>query len=146
MFLFLFLFHLYFVCLGLFIKVFIHSLFIYLCAYLFIGGTGNWTQSFTLAKLELYFSSHTPSSFCCGKFGDRFSWTICMDYYQTMILLISASQAVRITGVSHQHLSIFLIFETSSPGWPRTHDPTVFTSHVYPHTQLFLFIFNVTKH
>jgi hypothetical protein len=40
-----------------------------------------------------------------GYFQDRFSWTICTDWLWTMILLICASWAARITGVNHQCLA-----------------------------------------
>jgi hypothetical protein len=33
----------------------------------------------------------------------RVSWTICLNWPQTAILLISASQVARITGVRHWH-------------------------------------------
>jgi hypothetical protein len=38
-------------------------------------------------------------------FGDEFSWTICLGWPSTFIFLISASQVVRITGMSHCHLA-----------------------------------------
>jgi hypothetical protein len=41
--------------------------------------------------------------FCVGYFRYRDSWTICLGWHQTMILLISASWVARITGVSHWH-------------------------------------------
>jgi hypothetical protein len=42
----------------------------------------------------------TPS--CVGYFQDMVSWTICLSWPPAMMLLISASQVTRITGVSHQ--------------------------------------------
>jgi ABC-type Fe3+ transport system permease subunit len=49
--------------------------------------------------------SHSTSPFCDGYFWDRVSWTICLSWLQTVILLISASWVARITGVSHWHLA-----------------------------------------
>jgi hypothetical protein len=40
-------------------------------------------------------------TFCSGYFGDRVSQTVCSVWPWTMILLISASQVARITGMSH---------------------------------------------
>jgi hypothetical protein len=37
---------------------------------LFFGGTGVWTQGFTLTKQVLHHLSHTSSPFCSGYFGD----------------------------------------------------------------------------
>jgi hypothetical protein len=71
--------------------------------FFFFGGTGVWTQGFPKAKQELYCLSHTSCPLCSGNFGDGAFWTICLGWPQTMILLISASQIARITGVSHQH-------------------------------------------
>jgi hypothetical protein len=45
-----------------------------------------------------------PILFCVGNFQDRVSPTICLWWLWTLMLLISASWVVRITGVSHQHL------------------------------------------
>jgi hypothetical protein len=42
--------------------------------------------------------SHTSSAFCSGYFGDGVSWTICLGWPCTEILLISASQVARIIG------------------------------------------------
>jgi hypothetical protein len=53
------------------------------------------------AKQALYCLSHTSSPFCCGYFTDGVSGTVCLDLSGTAILLLSASQVVRITGVSH---------------------------------------------
>jgi hypothetical protein len=58
-----------------------------------------------LAKQVLYSLGHTSSPFCSGYFGDRVSQTVCLGWPQTMILLISASQIVKITGVNHQCLT-----------------------------------------
>jgi hypothetical protein len=54
-----------------------------------------------LAKQALYCLSHSSSLFFSGYFGDRVSRTTCLGWPQTVILPISASQVVRITGVSH---------------------------------------------
>jgi hypothetical protein len=54
----------------------------------------------------LYCLSHTSSSFCSGYFRDGVLQTICLGWPQTTILLISASQALRIIGVSHQRLAL----------------------------------------
>jgi hypothetical protein len=40
-----------------------------------------------------------------GFFQDRVSWTICLGWLWTSILLISASRVARMTGVSQQHLA-----------------------------------------
>jgi hypothetical protein len=54
---------------------------------------------------ELYQLSHTSSPFYSAYFGDgagsRLFQTICPGWPRTAILLISASQIARITGVSH---------------------------------------------
>jgi hypothetical protein len=49
-----------------------------------------------------------PAHFCDQFFLDRVSWTIRLGWLQTMILLIFASWIARISGVSHQHLLVFL--------------------------------------
>jgi hypothetical protein len=51
----------------------------------------------------VYSLSHSTSPFLWWVFQDRFSWTICLEWLQTVILLISASWVARITGVSHPH-------------------------------------------
>jgi hypothetical protein len=45
--------------------------------------------------------NHSASPFCAGYFRDRVSWTICLGWLRTMILLISAFWVARITGLSH---------------------------------------------
>jgi hypothetical protein len=42
-----------------------------------------------------------PALFCAGYFQDRVMWTICLSWLLTEILLISASQVARITGMTH---------------------------------------------
>jgi hypothetical protein len=60
----------------------------------------------TLAKQVLSCLSHTYSPFCSGYFGDgRVSRTICPYWPRTVILLISASQVAKITGVNHRCLA-----------------------------------------
>jgi hypothetical protein len=74
--------------------------------YFFGGGeTGIWIQGFVLAKQVFYCLSHTFSPFCPGYFGDGVS-----GWPQTMILLISASQVARITGVSSWRLTQYFFF------------------------------------
>jgi hypothetical protein len=53
-------------------------------------------------KLMAYTLSHSIL-LCEGFFWDRVSWTICLVWLQTMILLISATWVARITGMSHQY-------------------------------------------
>jgi hypothetical protein len=71
--------------------------------FFFFYGTGVWTQSFMLAKQALYCLSHTSSPFCSGYFGDGVLRTVCPGWPWTMILSISASKVVIITGVNHWH-------------------------------------------
>jgi hypothetical protein len=53
-------------------------------------------------------ATHQPF-FCDGYFQDRFSWTICLGWLWTAILLISASWVARITDVSHWRLPVFSV-------------------------------------
>jgi hypothetical protein len=46
-----------------------------------------------------------PALFLWRVFQDRVSWTICLGWIRTAILLISASWVARITGVSYRHLA-----------------------------------------
>jgi hypothetical protein len=48
-----------------------------------------------------------PALFCDGFFGDRISWTICLGWLWTVILVIPASWVSRITGLSHWHPANF---------------------------------------
>jgi hypothetical protein len=86
----------------------------YLGFFLFFGWTGVWTQGFVLAKQVLYSLSYASSPFCSGCFEDGILRTICLGWPQTLILPMSASQIVKITGMSHKHppkklyLSIYL--------------------------------------
>jgi hypothetical protein len=43
-----------------------------------------------------------PATFCDGSFQYRVLWTICLGWFWTVILLISASWVARIIGLSHQ--------------------------------------------
>jgi hypothetical protein len=61
--------------------------------------TGVWTQGFTITKQVLYRLNHTSNSFCPGYFWDGVLWTICLGWPQIAILLFSASQITRITGI-----------------------------------------------
>jgi hypothetical protein len=101
-----------------------------------VVGTGVWAQDFTLVKHVFYCSRHAPSPFCFGYSGDgvsRFTqasldcdppnlqalaffscWEDSHKLFSpgwpgVMILLISASQVVRITGMRHQWLAIFCL-------------------------------------
>jgi hypothetical protein len=67
---------------------------------------GSWIFEPTLARQVLNHLSHSTGLFCLGIF--RVSWTICLGWLQTVILLISASRVARITGVRHFCLAIFL--------------------------------------
>jgi hypothetical protein len=75
------------------------GLFIY---WVIFGRTGVWTEALVFAKLVLYHLSHASSPFCSGYFEDGAWRTICLSWPQTWILPISASQVIRITGMSHQ--------------------------------------------
>jgi hypothetical protein len=63
-----------------------------------------WKLSVSFPILQFYTLSHSTSPFCDGLFWDRVSWTICLGWLWTAILLISASWVDRITDVSHQCL------------------------------------------
>jgi hypothetical protein len=56
-----------------------------------------------------------PALFCTGYFWHRVSWTICLGWLQTTVLLISASQVARITGVSHQCPAVCLLSKATLP-------------------------------
>jgi hypothetical protein len=95
----------------------------------------------------------SPSPALSGDFfQDRVSWTICPDWLQTGILLISASRVARIIGASHPHLIpifaspilfltvkicvvLVLVFNwdrvlLSCPSWPQTCNPPSSASQV----------------
>jgi hypothetical protein len=52
-----------------------------------------------------------PALFCNGIFWHKVSRTIFPGWLWTVILLISASWVVGITGVSHRHLTLFIFCE-----------------------------------
>jgi hypothetical protein len=62
------------------------------------------------AKQVLYHLSNSSSPFCFSYFGARVSRTICLGWPGTVILLISTSQVARITGVSHWHPAVCLLY------------------------------------
>jgi hypothetical protein len=64
----------------------------------FFCSTGVWTQGLHLESLH--------QSFFVKGFFKRGSQTTCLSWLQTTILLISASLAARITGMSHQHMAL----------------------------------------
>jgi hypothetical protein len=74
-------------------------------------------------ELRTYILSHSNSPFFCdGFFQDRVSWTVCLGWLRTVMLLISASWVARSTSVSHQHPACIGCFwdrvsGTICPGW-----------------------------
>jgi hypothetical protein len=66
---------------------------------------------FELAK-QVFCCSFWLFIFWSGYLGDQVVWTICPGWPQTLILLISASQAARVIGVSHRHWLGPLILRT----------------------------------
>jgi hypothetical protein len=66
-----------------------------------------------LANQRLYCLSYTSSPFCSYYFGDGVSRVICLGWSQIAILLISASQVVRITGMSHRTQLCFCFYSSS---------------------------------
>jgi hypothetical protein len=83
-----------------------------------------------LAKQVLYSLGHTSSPFCSGYFGDRVSQTVCLGWPQTMILLISASQVAKITGVSHWHLAELILWSLFSFALWFTEEVFIYMFHV----------------
>jgi hypothetical protein len=65
-----------------------------LCLSFLFGG-------FWVLNLEPTPWASLPALFCDGFFQDRVFQSICLDYFQIMILLISASWVARIIGMSH---------------------------------------------
>jgi hypothetical protein len=62
-------------------------------------------------ELRAYTLSHSTSPFFCyGFFWDRVFRTICLGWLWTVILLISASWAVRITSVNHWSPVLILFY------------------------------------
>jgi hypothetical protein len=64
-------------------------------SFFFLCNTGVWTQGLHLEPLN-------QASFVMDFFQDRVSWTVCLGWIWTRIILISASWVGRITGVIHQ--------------------------------------------
>jgi hypothetical protein len=57
--------------------------------------------------------------------------TVCQDWPQTVIFLISSSQVARITGVSHWHPACFITFEIGFRVYAQAsliRDPPIHTS------------------
>jgi hypothetical protein len=52
-----------------------------------------------------------------GVFRDKASWTVCLGWLQTTILLITASLVARIIGVRHRHPAYNNIFYLSWRDW-----------------------------
>jgi hypothetical protein len=79
----------------------------------------------------------TSSLFCSGYFGDGglgASWTICLDWLQSMILPTSVSQVARIIGSSQAASLLFLAWGQPKPlsfslclqhSWYCSHNPTL---------------------
>jgi hypothetical protein len=97
------------------------KIFIYLCT-----GTGVWTQGFALAKQvltkqALYCLTHTPPVHFALVILEMVSCELCPGWLWTVILLISASQVARITGVNHWPLvsqiffHLFILYPTCNP-------------------------------
>jgi hypothetical protein len=69
----------------------------------FLCGTGIWTQEFMMAKQVFNCLSQTSSQICTDYFGDWVCRTICLAWFQTSILMISACYEARIAGLNHWH-------------------------------------------
>jgi hypothetical protein len=71
--------------------------------------------SFAVLGLDFraYALSHFTSPFLWQVFWDRVLWTVCLGWFLTVILLISASWVARITGLSHWLICHFLILKTT---------------------------------
>jgi hypothetical protein len=68
------------------------------------AGSLRWKRIFFFVVLGLELKAFTLSPiFCDRAFWDRVSWTTCLGWLQTAILLISPSWVARITGVRHWH-------------------------------------------
>jgi hypothetical protein len=65
-----------------------------------LDSTGFWTQGSMLAKEVFLHLSHTSNPFCSGYLWYGVSQSICLTWPFTVILLISSSQVVRITGIT----------------------------------------------
>jgi hypothetical protein len=90
----------------------------------FWGSTGVWTSTCYAGTLPL--QPLPQPFFVLGFFQDKVLQTICLGWLWTVILLISASWVVRITGGSHLCLAMYSFFETGShlcsPDLPKTLD------------------------
>jgi hypothetical protein len=62
-------------------------------------------------ELRAFTLTHSTALFLWRVFWDRVSWTICLGWLQTTVLLISTSWVARITGVSHWQ---FLTYKNAS--------------------------------
>jgi hypothetical protein len=65
-------------------------------------------------ELRAFIWSHYTSPIFVKGFQDRVSRTVCPGWFQTTILLISASWVARITGMSHWRPAVLGIFEIGS--------------------------------
>jgi hypothetical protein len=71
-------------------------------------------------------SGPTPLALLCEWFfWDRVSWTVCLGWLGTLILLISASWVARITGVSHWCLTWLCFLDVDYWNWYCSLDYTV---------------------
>jgi hypothetical protein len=70
--------------------------------FFFFGSIKVWTQASHLLGSCSTTWPTPPALFCKGFFQNRVSRTICQGWFPSKIFLISASQVVRITGVSLQ--------------------------------------------
>jgi hypothetical protein len=117
------------------LRHYMYTIHTHICTYVYITAyTHSFVLGFFLFLAELEFelralclqSWHSttwaipPVHFCSGYFGDGISgyfgdvvlWTICLNWSQTMILLVSASKVLRITNISYQHLTTTLYFDS----------------------------------
>jgi hypothetical protein len=85
---------------------FVCLLFSFLCYWGLNSGPSLWATPPALFCVEYYQDN-----------ADRVSWTICLGWLQTAILLISASWVAGITGVSHQHPADPLCFARQDSAW-----------------------------
>jgi hypothetical protein len=90
------------------------SLIFYFLFRVFFGCLWVWTQGLTPGRQMLYHLSHYSSLFLWCVFFKIVSLTICSDWLQTVILLISDSWVVRIMSVSHQGFPL-LPFQVFAP-------------------------------
>jgi hypothetical protein len=86
----------------------------------FFAGGGTAVLKFAVRASHLLgkrsTTCHSTSSFfLIGFFQDRISWTVCLGWLWTLLLLISASWVSRITGMSHQCLTAIGILTSPPP-------------------------------